>query len=44
METSGQVFSFPFFDEGVALVRAVLGKNLYKNGETAHVECFVNNT
>ena len=44
MEVSGQVKSFPFFDEGVSLVRAVFDKDSYYVGETAHVECFVNNT
>jgi sporulation-control protein spo0M len=44
MEVSGQVKSFPFFDGGVSLVRAVFDKDSYYVGETAHVECFVNNT
>ena len=43
MEVSGQVKSFPFFDEGVSLVRAVFDKDSYYVGETAHVECFVYN-
>ncbi len=43
IEVKGWVKSFPFFDEGVVLVRAVLDKNTYYVGETAHIECFVNN-
>jgi hypothetical protein len=44
MEVSGQVKSFPFFDKGVSLVRAHFDKDSFYVGETAHVECFVNNS
>ena len=32
------------FDEGVALISAVIDKDSYNVGETVHLECHVNNT
>jgi hypothetical protein len=44
MEDGSQVKNFFFFDKGITSVRAVFDKDSYNVGETAHVECFVDNT
>ena len=44
MEVGGEVKNFFFFDKGSSSVRAVFDKDSYNVGETAHVECFVDNT
>ena len=44
MELGGEVKNFFFFDKGSTSVRAVFDKDSYNVGETAHVECFVDNT
>ncbi len=44
MEAASQVKNFFFFDKGLTSVRAVFDKDSYNVGETAHVECFVDNT
>jgi hypothetical protein len=44
LEVGGEVKNFFFFDKGSSSVRAVFDKDSYNVGETAHVECFVDNT
>jgi hypothetical protein len=44
MEVGGEVKNLFFFDKGSTSVRAVFDKDSYNVGETAHVECFVDNT
>jgi hypothetical protein len=43
MEVGGEVKNLFFFDKGSSSVRAVFDKDSYNVGETAHVECFVDN-
>lgn len=44
MEVSGEIKNFFFFDKGQSRVKATFDKDSYNIGETAHVDCFVDNT
>jgi len=44
MEVGGQIKKLFFFEKGSSSIRAVFDKDSFNVGETAHVECFVDNT
>jgi hypothetical protein len=44
MEKCGDIKTLFFFDKGSSKIQATFDKDSYNVGETAHVECFVDNT